>query len=392
MNGVKFIRQKGGLGRTLTGADHISALIIYGETAVEKTLLLSEDDLPLKGITPENNPVLHYHASEFFRICQGAKLYVQAVATSDGTYTEVKVLQNYAEGNIRQIAVCDFQKAVSTLSNAVKKLNEIATDLSNHNTPLSVLLSLKVAAADMATLPDLHTLASERVSVVLGQDKGGRGGYLAATHASLSAIGAVLGAVAKAAVHESIGWVEHQNMVSTAYEKTLTAGQERALELDTIGFCDGSAIGDYTEAQLQNIHDKGYLFFVKYTGTTGSYLNDSFTATTLTDDYAYIENNRTIDKAVRIVNRTLVPKVSGPAYVDPDTGKLHASTIAALEALCDAELDQMQRSEEISGYKVEISPDQRVLQTSKLEVILKIIPVGTLREIIVKIGLTLSKN
>lgn len=390
MNGVKFIREQGGLGRTLAGSDHISGLIVYGETAVEKKLLLSVEDLTLQNITVKNNPVLHYHASEFFRINEGAKLYVQAVAESDSNYSEVKVLQNFAQGNIRQIAVCDFKTGVSSLSASVAKLNQIATELGNANTPLSVLLSLKVIASDMTSLPDLHSLNAERVSVVLGQDGAGRGAYIAQTTASISCIGAVLGALSKANVHESIGWVEKQNLVSTAYAKALTGDTQKALELDTPAFCDGSKLGNYTPAQIQAIHDKGYIFLTKYTGTTGTFFNDSFTATALTSDYAYLENNRTIDKAIRGINKALLPKVSGPAYVEPESGKLDFSTIKSLEALADDVLSQMKKDGELSGYKVSINPNQQVLRTSKLEVVIKLVPVGTLREIIVKIGLTLK--
>ena len=125
---------------------------------------------------------------------------------------------------------------------------------------------------------------------------------------------------------------------------------------------------------------------------TGTFFNDSFTATALTSDYAYLENNRTIDKAIRSINRVLLPKVSGPAYVEPESGKLDFSTIKSLEALADDMLSQMKKDSELSGYKVSINPNQQVLRTSKLEVVIKLVPVGTLREIIVKIGLTLKTD
>lgn len=392
MNGVKFIRENGGLGRTQEGTDFISGLIIYGETSVPQTLILSADELDKKGITADTNPVLHYHASEFFRVNEGARLFVQSVESSDGNYTEVKTLQNFAEGNIRQVAVCDFKRELNTLSNSVAKLNQIATELGALNIPLSVLLSVKVENSEMTSLPNLHELNAERVSVVIGQDKGGLGGFVAQTISSISCIGAVLGAVSRAKVNESIGWVEKQNLVSTAYEKALTGGEEKARELDSIGFCDGSALGDYTPQQLESINEKGYLFGVKHSGIAGTYLNDSFTATSLESDFAYIENNRTIDKAIRGINKVLIKKVSGPAYIDPDTGLLEATGVAALEGLCDDVLDQMVREGEVSGYEVHINPNQPVLRTSKLEVVVRIIPTGTLRKIEVKIGLTLKKD
>ena len=259
MNGVKFIRQNGGLGRIQEGTDFISGLIVYGEKAVDKQLILSIEELDKKGITATTHPVLHYHTSEFFRINEGARLYIQGVENSDGNYTEVKTLQNFAEGNIQQIAICDFKRALNTLSNSVAKLNQIATELGALNIPLSILLSVKVEPNEMTSLPNLHELNAERVSVVLGQDKSGRGGYLATTQPSLSCIGAVLGAVSKAKVNESIAWVEKQNLVSIAYPKALTGGEEKARELDNIGFCDGSALGEYTPQQIESINEKGYL-------------------------------------------------------------------------------------------------------------------------------------
>lgn len=391
MNGVKFIRENGGLSRVLPGEDHTSGLIVYGETTVAKTLLNNVVDLEIINVTHETNPVLHYHVSEFFRINPGAKLYVQGVEASDKTYTEVKVLQNFAQGKIRQLAICDFKMASTNLQTCVKKLNQIAQELALGITPLSILFSCKIQTSEMTSLPDLHTFSSERVSVVIGQDGAGRGNYIHGSQPSVSCIGAVLGAVSKAKVSESIAWVERQNLVSDTYDKKFTGDEFKGVEMDVPAFCDGSLVGNYTPAQLQSLNDKGYLFLVQYPGNAGTYLNDSFTATAQNDDFAYIENNRTIDKAIREVNRVLVPKISAPVYIDPDTGNLEASNIDALEALCEEPLDAMLRDGEISGHHVSISPYQKVLQTSKLEVVLKIIPVGTLREIVVKIGLTLQK-
>ena len=105
-----------------------------------------------------------------------------------------------------------------------------------------------------------------------------------------------------------------------------------------------------------------------------------------------MENNRTIDKAIRGLNKVLIKKISGPAYIDPDTGLLEASGVVALEALCDDVLDVMKRNGEISGYAVSINPNQKLLKTSKLEIVVKIVPVGAIRTIEVKIGLTLKKD
>ena len=391
MGGVKFIRENGGLNRELSGSDHISGLIVYGEQAVEKVLILEPNELEAIGVTLVTHPVLFYHVNEFFRINPGAKLYIQGVAVSDGEYSEIKVLQNFAGGDIRQMAICDFKSPVSVLETAIPKLNQIATELGNLNLPLSILFTVKVTSVEMVTLPQLH-LENERVSVIISQDGGGLGAFLATSNPSISNIGACLGAVSKAMVHESIAWVEKQNLVDVAYAKELTGDVEQAREMDIIGFVDGSKLSDYSPEQIKAIEDKGYIFCLKHTGIAGTYFNDSFTATALDSDFAYIENNRTIDKAIREINKVLVPRISAPAYVDPDTGYLANSTVAATEALCDDVLDQMIRDGEISGYAVSINPRQQILKTSKLEVVVKLVPVGVLREIIVKIGLTLKTS
>ena len=390
MNGVKFIRKNGGLGRELAGEDHISGLIVYGETAVAPTLLLSVEELNGKGIFPDTAPVLHYHITEFFRVNEGAKLYVQSVASADGNYTEVKTLQAFAQGKLRQIAVCDFKTELSGLDNALSKLNAIGKELAKRITPASLLYSFKLKAEDIANLPDLRTKSAELVSVVIGQDGAGRGNYIAQTTPAVGCIGAALGAISKASVHESIGWVEKQNLVTVAYNKGLTGDVLRALELDVPALADGTKLGSLTPAQVEALHGKGYIFLTQYAGNAGTYFNDSFTATAATSDFAYIENNRTIDKAIRELNRVLVPKVSGPAYIDPDTGNLQTATVSAINALSEEPLDAMKRNGELSGYKVYINPRQRILQTSKLEIVLKIVPVGTIREIEVSIGFALN--
>ncbi|MEI2422096.1 DUF2586 family protein, partial [Arthrospira platensis SPKY2] len=104
--------------------------------------------------------------------------------------------------------------------------------------------------------------------------------------------------------------MERQNLVTTAYSKSITDGEQQAKELDVPGFADGSPYSALTAGQLQTLHEKGYIFMVKHVGMAGTYLNDSFTATAPNSDFAYIENNRTMDKAQRGVYTALLPKIS----------------------------------------------------------------------------------
>lgn len=392
MSGIKFNKQDGGLSRPLPGEAHISGMLIYGETAIAKVLVLGVSELEALGITALSHPVTFYHVNEYFRINPGSKLYLQVIATSDGTYTEAKLLQNFADSKLRQCAVCDFKSEIANVANRVATLGTITQELFDAKKPLSVLLSMKVAGADIATLPDLHTLNAPYVSVVLGQDGAGLGNYLATANPSLSAIGTILGTVSKAKIHESPGWVEKQNVVTTAYEKALTGDQEEKREFETLALCDASLVADYTDAQIKAIQDKGYLFLVKEIGIEGSYLNDGFTCTALNSDYAYIESNRVISEVIRELQRVLVPKVKSPLYVDPDTGFLTELSASVLESYGDQVLSDFKRAGNISGWSFKVVPEQKPQQTSSLIIDLKIVGVGVLREVIINLGLALTAN
>jgi Protein of unknown function (DUF2586) len=392
MNRVIFNREGGGLARRLPGEDHVSGLVIYGESTVAKKLLLEVEELASMGITPDTHPVLHYHVSEYFRINPGSKLYIVSILDNDGQFIAVKQLQQFAESKIKQLGIVDLVTTFANLTTSATTIGMLQTELATANMPLEVVWSIhNITPANLIALPNLHNLTCEQLSICIGQDGSGRGNYVSGiVGKKVGIIGACLGAIARAKVHESIAWVEKQNLVTGTYPKSLTGDVVVARELDVPALVDGTLLGDLTPAQVQSIHDKGYLFIIKHIGFTGSYFNDSFTCTSLDSDFATIENNRTIDKAQRGVYVKLLPKISGPIYVDPQTGNISADSISALEAIASIPLEQMQRDGELSEFKIFINPDQDVLSSSRLQVTMKIVPVGVLREIVVNIGFALN--
>jgi hypothetical protein len=392
MNQVSFVRQSGGLARALPGEDHISGLVIYGQPNLNKVLVTDAEQLDALGITVALYPVLNYHIAEYFRVNPGSKLYVVSSLLNNGQFQEVKQLQQFAEGKIRQIGVIDLLTLFADLATISVAIQARLTELALANMPANAVLSIhNITAANLLALPNLRTLNCERLSVCIGQDGAGRGNYVSGIVAKkVGVVGACLGAIARAKVHESIGWVEKQNLVTGIYPKALTANIYVGRELDTIQFIDGTLYTDLTPAQVQSIADKGYIFPIKYIGYAGSYFNDSFTATALTSDFATIENNRAMDKALRAVYTKLLPKISGPIYTDPVTGFLSLDSIASLEAIAIMALEQMERDDELTAFRLFINPNQDVLSSSKLVTTLKIIPVGVMREITVNLGFILK--
>ena len=133
-----------------------------------------------------------------------------------------------------------------------------------------------------------------------------------------------------------------------------------------------------------------YLFFVTYDGIAGAYFNDSHTMDSPTSDYAYIENVRTMDKAVRGVRTYTQPKLGRPLKVDATTGKLETYVVEDLQLTASLALETMEKAGELSGYAVEIDPEQNVLATSTVEMVIKNVAIGVMRKLNIKICYALN--
>ena len=142
------------------------------------------------------------------------------------------------------------------------------------------------------------------MSVIIGQAGSSTGAALyadednATAKASVSGLGVLLGIVSSASVQESPAWIEK-----------FPAG------IDVPAFGDGTLLTALDRAVVESLDAARYLFFVTYSGLSGSYLNDSHTMDDATSDYAYIENVRTMDKVVRGIRTYLLPKLGGNVYI-----------------------------------------------------------------------------
>ncbi len=188
-------------------------------------------------------------------------------------------------------------------------------------------------------------------------------------------MGTTLGAIALAKVNEDIAWVGKFNMSDT--------------EFDILNMANGEVLTALSDGSINNTDTFGYVFLKKHIGTTGSYFTDSHTCTPVSGDYAYIENSRTIDKAVRGLRAFLLPQLASPISVNAD-GTLTADVISFYETLCARALEVMQRDGEISAFNVIIDPTQNVLTNSEIEITVEIVPKGVARTITVNIGYTLA--
>jgi hypothetical protein len=351
-----------------------------------------------------------YHIREFFRMSAGVdgpgKLYVM-FADCSTDWDVVDVMQRVAGGTINQLGVWTEQplwKANGDVEsyqlNLVKGLHDKAEAMAAQNQPLSIVLSANPSNTGAQTTAgkqiDLNKIPtaiceSSRVSVIFGQaanEVNRRIQMRNANNTPVGFLGAVMGAIAKANVQESVAWVRQFNLFADDFQN---------IELG-FGDVNLAADGDFVSLNmyesispeiLDGLDDKGYLFPIKYAGReNGIYVSRDQTCSH--GDFRTIARNRTINKSRRQVRAALLPYVNSPLMVNPATGFLAASKISAFSTLIGDILAKMQAAQEISGYAVTINPNQNVLVDDTLRISYVIVPVGVATRIYVEEGLSLT--
>lgn len=351
-----------------------------------------------------------YHIREFFRMSGNVdgngRLYVM-FADCSANWDAIDIMQRASGGTINQLGVWTEQP-IWKLSgaeekyglNLVKSLNDKGVALAEQNQPLSIILSANCTNTgaetaegrkiDLQKIPTAICEAS-RTSVIFGQARNEKISLMQRRNEHLTPvgfIGAMLGALAKANVQESVAWVKQFNLFNDDFQE---------IEL---GFGDVNEASDETLTStnfyeslsptlLDDLDDKGYIFPIKYAGKeNGIYISKDQTCSS--GDYRTIARNRTINKSRRAVRAALLPYVNAPLMVNPTTGFLAPTKITAFKTLIGDVLAKMQAAGEISGYAVTIDPNQNVLVDDTLRISYVIVPVGVATKIYVEEGLSLT--
>lgn len=389
---ISFVRGAGGLGRPLPNNDHISALLFFNDTlpsgfaADDRTkAVFSLEQAETLGIIEgsADHAVEHYQIKTFFDQNPSGKLWVsfQVLTGMTTDFAEIAQIQSIANGEIRQIGIVDLSgttlvrigtddvhDAIQTQITALKAIDQ----------PIQCLIGFDDSGLTDAT--DYTTLSAElcpNVSVVIGQDGTKVGAALATTNGTaIPAVGAFLGAVSAAKVNENIGWVAKFNFAETG-------------EFSVPKLGSGELFKNVSAALETSLNNYGYLFLKTHTGRAGTYANFSWTAVSQSDDFSTIENNRTMDKAVRQIRSFMLPNLNSPVDVNDD-GTLTENAIAVFENAAARGLDSMERDTEISAFSVKIDPTQNVLTTSNMVIAVAIVPVGVAKQITINIGFAVS--
>lgn len=389
-----------------------------GDTAVSAGG--SSTDVQMSGGVGSYFSVIHYHISEYFRLQPKGILYVAIFAQAAYTGTEIKTVQDFSGGEIRQMGVYLSHEvfAASQLTTSQTFLDTLETE----DRPLSVVFHSDLSSATLSALATLRTLSNERTSMLIGEE----GDYHVAAYVntkaytagdkvtfqagsfvakfsiavaspgdnpgpfdasnwtflrdnlagvlgfSIGTTGVALGAVSFAKVSDNIGHIAKFPLVT-------------GTGLDEVAFATGDLWEDVTIALKDQLNDFGYIFLRKHNGISGTFFSDSPTAIVATSDFATIENVRTMDKAVRNIRTNVLPNLNAPLFVDED-GKLTEDTISLFKNDAERATIQMVTDAELSAQQITINPDQDVLATSIITIGVVLVPVGVARNIVFNIG------
>lgn len=410
---INFTVTDGNLFSAIAGEDHVSALVfdvtnspsggaIGADGEVYQIFSLKQaEELGIDGIVDPSAPtgseyengVVHKHIADFFAVNPNGELYI-GLADCSADFTHITSVQNVAQGRIRQFGVYTDQElfvdgAPYTIAGYVAAIDAIAEADADNNRPYSVIISgnsaTTASGANDVVFTNIPTAigSTNRVSVTLGQANDDLTKAIQDAQsgkATVGCVGALIGAISLANVHESIGWVSKFNISSV---------------ISTIAFGFGGVLADIDNntpyeslapQQLDTLDNYGYIFPHRYTDFAGTFASSEQTLSS--GDYRTIARNRAIDKSRRNVRIALLPTIQQPLYVDAETGQLAAGTISQFRSIVDTQLSLLVANGEISGKEINIDPNQNVLANDGVTIRYRIVPVGVNKQVEIEIGLT----
>lgn len=354
--------------------------------------------------------VMHYHISEFFRQKPDGKLYVGIYAEGSFDGSGIAEVIDYGNGEIRRIGV--FEKVEPFATSQLSAIQSILVTKRTEHKPASAIHHANMFSLSVDALADLTSATASKVNVNAGED----GNFLLTAYSntksyvvgdkvtfvdkvyiclldalgnspydtnywtviatnlraisgfSISTLGNELGTKAAGAISQNVGEVQAFN---------LTFGNT----LSEAGISTGDLFSSLTTGQTGLLSDKNYTFLRLYQGREGVYYNDDYNSISRSDDYNSLGRNEVMDEAERLVYSALLPRINSRVYLD-DSGKLSRDSINDFRELVITALTQLEIQGDISGAPtVEIDPDQNIAQSSKLNIVFSVQPVGIARNI-----------
>lgn len=372
--GVSIKVENGNLQQQIAVADAVPALVATVDTPdlVGKTVqVYTLADAESKGFTEEAEPFMHRLLEEYYTELGGSQLLYLYGTDKDMTMTEaltsteadglVKLLKE-AGGDINLVAIArnpggEYEPGTAFLDKDVATAVTVSKTLCEAqqaaNTPVRILIEGRVANADIANDYSPNEAGNGFAGVVLGGSS---------TDGS-AAVALVLARAAKYAAHVKIGSGENGALTATQ----IYIGGQRMEERN----------------DMETLHDAGFITFMHRPGAAGYYFGRDNMCEN--GDFRILAHGRIMDKAQRVAAQAYLPFIETSTRMESD-GTINASDAVYISNVLDSAIRSAMGSQ-ISNVEVDVPLTQDIINTSTLQVQVKIQPLGYLTWISVTMGL-----
>ena len=371
-----------GLNRLTDAIEKIPGVILTGVTVATKVVigqsyqifsLKAAEDL---GIEKDGvNDFAYRHIAKFYNIAgTGAPLWLMLVSDATTMTQMADKTENYAKKliedakNIRVLGLLKKATGTETITNgldadvqtAVVKAQELAEHFAAKYYPFRVIISGNRFNGSQQDLFDFKTSEYRNVNVLIANDD----------------------AESEASIGLNLG-----RQVAIPSQRRQSRVKDGAIIPLQAYFTNGEKV-ETLQDSWDAIDEKRYTFFRNFSNRSGYFFTGDKTLTSSADDFSTLAPGFVMDEAVLIAYDALVEELSDEVPVDAN-GKIHPAIIKAWQGTIETSISsQMVATGKISGISAFIDENQSVLQTDKIEVSIKILPVGYADYIEVNIGFT----
>lgn len=371
---VKVNVANGNLMQSVAVLDAVPALMltVSTESLVAKTQeVYSLADAESKGYTAEAEPFAHRLIGEYYNELGGSqRLFIFGTAASMTmaealTSTEangVSKLLRDGRGDINLIAIArkpqsGYQPGTAFLDSdvpaAVTACKTVGETMQTANTPVRFIIEGRVANAGKTNDYKPQDATNGYACVLLG----------GTSPDGSAAVSVLLARACKYGSHIKVG-----------------NGQNGVLSVQQI-YIGADKYEDRVD--METLHDAGFLTFMHRPGSAGYYFGRDNMCSK--DDFRILVHGRIIDKAQRIAAATYAPYIETGITMNSD-GTINATEAADIEnTLEQAVLAAM--GDQISQVSVYVDLNQDIINTSTINIQLRIMPLGYLTWITVSLGL-----
>ena len=377
--GAKITVSNGNLLREITALDAVPCLVATVKEVGNINALRPIYNLHAeqKGYGKDKEPFMWGLIKEYYQELGGKQLLYIYGTKADKTMesvldvTSADGLQNalrQSNGAINMVAVARSPEAAynagtdfldTDVAKAVAKAKILAETQQLKNMPLRIFIEGRVANEEATNNYKPKEQANGYAAVVLGGTTKGNGS---------AAVSLALARAVKYPAHVKLG-----------------SGQNGALTAENI-YIGSKPIEKINE--METLHDAGFLTFHHRTGVAGYFFGvDNMCSD---DDFRILVHGRVIDKAQRIASIAFQPFVENFVTLKSN-GSINDSEASYIENVIESSLWAGLRGQ-VSDIAVEVDRSVNLANTSNLPVDIKVLPLGYLTWINIRLGLTATIN